>query len=176
MPYDPTFPQEGTLQDAALMRAQFQSLKTLIDAALGILAAQVDGVTTLDPGQAAQASVTLSGQTLHFTFQIPRGEPGELGPTGATGPEGPPGGTGPMGPPGPAGPAGDPGQTGPAGPEGPQGPPGEVSLAQLAAALDTAARRPVSVAPIPYAASDPPSQSEVQGVIDKVNELLAALV
>ncbi len=83
--FDPTLPQENTLADAAQMRSQLNSLKALIDAALGINAAQVDGTSTLPPGSAATVSVTVTGNTLHFTIAIPQGQeglPGEVGPVG----------------------------------------------------------------------------------------------
>ena len=34
-------------------------------------------MTTLDPTLSAKASVTVAGTTLHFAFQIPRGESGQ---------------------------------------------------------------------------------------------------
>ena len=61
------------------MRSQLTSLKALIDAILTITAAQVDGVNTLPPGNAANVSLSVVGNTLHFTFDIPQGE---VGPTG----------------------------------------------------------------------------------------------
>jgi hypothetical protein len=45
--------------------------------------AVVDGVTTLDPGQSAAVNVSFDGSQVHFTFSIPRGDPGATGPTGA---------------------------------------------------------------------------------------------
>jgi hypothetical protein len=63
----------------------------------------------------------------------------------------------------------------PEGPAGPQGPPGDVSQAQLATAVPDTARNPLTVAPITFSPSDPPTQAEFQAVIDKVNELIAAL-
>jgi len=83
--FDPTLPQENTLADAAQMRSQFNALKALIDAIQTLTAAQVDGVTTLPPGSPAAASVTVTGNTLHFSFQIP------VGTNGAEGTPGPPG-------------------------------------------------------------------------------------
>ncbi|MBE7494929.1 MAG: hypothetical protein HS117_08290 [Verrucomicrobiaceae bacterium] len=44
--------------------------------------AVVDGVTTLDPGQSAAVNVSFDGSQVHFTFSIPRGDPGATGPTG----------------------------------------------------------------------------------------------
>lgn len=83
--YDPNLPANGTEMVSAEMRSQLQGLKTLIDAILTLTAAQVDGVTTLPPGTAANATVSVVGNTLHFTFDLPQGS------DGATGAAGPPG-------------------------------------------------------------------------------------
>ena len=129
MPFDPNLPQELTPADAAQMRSQLNGLKALIDAVVTLTAAQVDGVTTLDPGLPANATVSVVGNTLHLTFDIPRGNDGAQGPQGATGAVGP---QGPQGQPGdPGGPPGPAGAEGPPGPQGPQGQPGEVSLTDL---------------------------------------------
>ena len=51
---------------------------------------------SLDPGQPASSAVSVVGDTLHFTFAIPRGNdgaqgiPGDPGADGATGAQGPP--------------------------------------------------------------------------------------
>jgi hypothetical protein len=129
MPYDPSFPADGVLIESLPFRDQFHGIKDLIDAVPTITAAQVDGVTTLDPGNPADASVSVTGDTLHFTFDIPRGNDGAQGPQGATGAVGP---QGPQGQPGdPGGPPGPAGAEGPPGPQGPQGLPGEVSQTDL---------------------------------------------
>ena len=130
--FDPTLPQEGTPLDAVQMRNQLNGLKALIDAIQTLSAAQVDSTTTLPSGMPAQASLSVIGNTLHFTFQIPEGPQGAMGPMGPQGnagdpggpqgPQGPQGAEGPMGPQGPAGPQGNPGD--PGGPMGPQGPQG----------------------------------------------------
>ena len=80
--FDPTLPQEGTPLDAVQMRSQLNGLKALIDAILTVTAAQVDGVNTLPPNSPANASVTVSGNTLHFTFEIPQGLEGPMGQPG----------------------------------------------------------------------------------------------
>ena len=132
MPFDPNLPQENMPADAVQMRSQLNGLKTLIDAIQTITAAQVDGVNTLPAGDPASVSLSVSGGTLHFSFNIPQGDTGPQGnpgPQGSDGPPGPPGAQGPQGDPG--GPPGPPGPQGNDGPSGPQGPPGEVSLAQL---------------------------------------------
>ena len=92
MAYDPNLPANGTDMVSAEMRSQFQGLKTLIDSILTVTAAQVDGVTTLDPGMPANATVSVIGNTLHFSFEIPRGNEG---PQGGAGPAGGDGGQGP---------------------------------------------------------------------------------
>lgn len=67
----------------------------------GITNANVSSTTTLNPGYNATASATVNGNTINFTFGIPKGE------KGATGSTGPKGATGPQGPPGPKGDASD---------------------------------------------------------------------
>ena len=86
MPFDPTIPQAGTEIDAVQMRGQLNGLKDLIDAFVSIIAAVVDGVTTVNPGDPAVVSVSVIGDTLHFTFAIPKGDDGGAGATGAQGP------------------------------------------------------------------------------------------
>ena len=99
---------------------------------------------------------------LHAEIQtIPQGPPG---PEGAPGPQGEPGADGTPG--GPPGPQGDP---------GPEGPPGDVSAAQLAAAVATTARNPDTLTPLALTISDPPTQAEVQAILDAHAALLAAL-
>jgi len=80
--FDPNLPQENTVADAAQMRSQFNSLKALIDAISSITAAQVDGVNTLPPGSPAQVNVSVNGNTLHFTFDLPEGQEGPMGEQG----------------------------------------------------------------------------------------------
>ncbi len=110
--FDPSIPVENTEIDAAQMRSQLNGLKSLIDAITTLTNAQIDATNTLPPGNPANVTLTINGNTLHFTFDIPTGDPGpqgEQGPQGETGPEGPQGPSG--------------GPEGPPGPEGPQGPP-----------------------------------------------------
>jgi hypothetical protein len=148
-PFDPAQPSEGSPLASAVMRSQLTSLKTLIDAVAAILAAQVDGVTTLSPGEPAYATVALDGNTLRFTFGIPRGNDG---------------------------PAGQEGQTGQEGQQGIPGPPGEVTTAQLDTAITTTAQNPASIQPLNISFSDPPSAAELGQVQDRLNELLTALI
>ena len=79
MPFDPTKPSTHSPTSSAEMRSQLTSPKALIDAILTITAAQVDGVNTLPPGNAANVSLSVIGNTLHFTFDIPQGEVGPMG-------------------------------------------------------------------------------------------------
>ena len=100
--FDPNLPQENTVADAAQMRSQFNGLKALIDAMSSITAAQVDGVNTLPAGSPAQVNLSVSGNTLHFTFDLPQGQEGPMGqpgPQGNDGSQGPPGNDGAQGPP-----------------------------------------------------------------------------
>jgi hypothetical protein len=91
MSFDPNLPQEGTPLDAVQMRSQLNGLKAIIDAILTLTAAQVDGVNTVEPGNPANATVSVNGNTLHFTFDIPRGNDGIQGQPGTNGNDGGPG-------------------------------------------------------------------------------------
>ena len=147
--FDPTLPQEGTPLDAVQMRSQFNGLKALIDALGAINAAQVDSTNTLPPSTPANASVSVVGNTLHFTFEIPQGQEGPMGQQGPpfstavvdsvnTVEPGTPAAVGvsfdgtnvrftfdiPRGNDGNPGPQGSDGAQGPTGAQGPQGDPG----------------------------------------------------
>ncbi len=86
--YDPTFPADQALIEAAPFRTQFNGLKDLIDAVpagppgqngsdgTSVSGAVIDGTNTLNPGDAAQASVSWDGANVHFAFGIPRGQDG----------------------------------------------------------------------------------------------------
>ncbi|MFA7006459.1 MAG: hypothetical protein WC429_20625, partial [Verrucomicrobiia bacterium] len=86
---------------------------------------------------------------------------------------------GPTGAAGSQGPAGDPGSPGSPGPEGPQGIPGEVSNQQLTdaigAAINGTPRNVDGFSPLYITISDPPTQSEVQQLLDSYNALIIAL-
>ena len=90
MPFDPNIPANNSPNSSAQMRGQLTSLKALIDAVQSITAAQVDGVTTVNPGDPAVAGVSVVSDTLHFTFAIPRGDVGAAGTPGNDGAPGPP--------------------------------------------------------------------------------------
>jgi len=51
----------------------------------------VDNTNTLPPSTPANASVAVAGNTLHFTFGLPRGNDGRNGSNGSIGAQGPPG-------------------------------------------------------------------------------------
>jgi hypothetical protein len=82
MPFDPTLPAPNSPLESQVIRDQLQSLFVLINNIVSLSAAQVDGVNTLPPSSPANASVAVSGNTLHFTFEIPQGQEGLVGPTG----------------------------------------------------------------------------------------------
>ncbi len=82
MPYDPSLPATNAALVSQVMRDQLQGLKALIDGVLTITAAQVDGVNTIGPGSPANVNVSVSGGTLHFTFEIPQGNNGSDGSSG----------------------------------------------------------------------------------------------
>jgi hypothetical protein len=76
MSFAPNLPQPGTEIDADQMRAQLTGLKDLIDAVPTISGAVIDGVTTLNPSEAATVQTSFDGSDVHFTFGIPRGQEG----------------------------------------------------------------------------------------------------
>ena len=82
--FDPTYPPANAEIESAPLRSQFNGLKALIDAITTVGAAQVDGVSTLNPGEPATVDLTVAGNTLHFTFGIPRGSDGSNGSDGTS--------------------------------------------------------------------------------------------
>ncbi len=110
--------------------------------------AQVDATNTLPPETPASVGLTVTGGTLHFTFDIPQGQ------AGAAGSEGP---------------------QGIQGQEGPQGMPGEVSLQQLTDAIATTSSNSNYVSTLEMTVNDPPTQGEVQLIANKLDELITAL-
>ena len=89
--FDPALPEDGALIIAEVLRNQFNGLKALVDAITSVNSAQVDATDTLPPGTLATATVSVVGNTLHFTFGIPEGMQGEQGIQGPEGQQGPPG-------------------------------------------------------------------------------------
>ena len=193
MSFDPNLPQEGTPLDAVQMRSQLNGLKAIIDAILTLTAAQVDGVNTVEPGTPANASVSVTGNTLHFTFDIPRGNDGIQGQPGTHGNDGGPGPQGAQGPPfanaivdavntlNPGEPAtvsvsfdgsnvrftiGIP--RGSDGSDGAQGPPGEISQAQLDNAISGTSANTNNVSTLDTGFADP----DMEALRQKVNEMI----
>jgi len=82
MPFDPAWPQNGQNIDADRFRGQFAGIIDLIGSGSGVNAAQVDSTNTLPPSTPANASVSVVGNTLHFTFEIPQGQEGPMGQQG----------------------------------------------------------------------------------------------
>ena len=74
--FDPTKPVNNASVTATELRGQFTGLKDLIDAVQSVTSVQVDGVDTLNPGDAASVSLSVVGSVLHFSFGIPRGNDG----------------------------------------------------------------------------------------------------
>ena len=193
--FDPTLPQAGTEIDAVQMRAQLNGLKDLIDAVPVIAAAQVEVVNTLPTGTAANATVSVVGNELRFTFDIPEGPQGPAGSDGANGADGPPFAdavvdavnTLPAGAPANVSVSFDGSHvrftfdlpTGFPGPPGESGPPGEVTAADLANEISLAmagtSANSNGVDTLSLTLSEPPSSAELQVVIDKLNELILAL-
>jgi len=158
MPYDPNIPATNAEATSAMFRGQFNGLKDLIDALQNITQAEVAAVNTLPPGDPAVASVTLlNNGSLQFSFGIPQGMTGETGATGQNGTDG------------------QNGQNGMDGQPGQQGPPGEVSLQQLADAIATTSGNSNGVDVLSLNVSDPPTQGEMQTLVNKVDELIQAL-
>ena len=93
MSFDPAKPANGSPNSSAEMRGQLTALKALIDAVPAGPAGpagpqgpafsniQIGGVTTVDPGTAAAASVSVFGNNVELSFSIPKGEPGSAGVT-----------------------------------------------------------------------------------------------
>jgi hypothetical protein len=152
MPFDPSLPAPNSPLESQVIRDQFQALFNLINNIATVNAAQVDATTTLPPGDPASVSVSVVGDTLHLTFGIPQGV------------DGPQGNDGPEGIPGPPGEPGTPGES------------GEVTFAALSTELtNNTSANSNGVGTLGFFANDPPNQSDVQQIIDKLDELINAL-
>ena len=161
MAFDPAWPQNGQNIDADRFRGQFAGIIDLICSGSGINAAQVDSTNTLPPSTPANASVSVVGNTLHFTFEIPQGQEGPMGQQGPpfaqavvdavnTVNPGDPAAVGvsfdgtnvrftfdiPRGNDGSQGPAGNDGGQGPPGNDGAQGPPFAQAIVDSVTTLD----------------------------------------
>ena len=202
--FDPNLPQENTVADAAQMRSQFNGLKALIDAMSSITAAQVDGVNTLPAGSPAQVNLSVNGNTLHFTFDLPQGQEGPMGqpgPQGNDGSQGPPGNDGAQGPPFAQAVVdsvttldpGNPATVGvsfdgsnvrftfgiPRGSDGATGQPGEVSQTDLnnglLSTLSQCSANSNGVGTLGQSADGSYNPTQMQDLINKVDELIHAL-
>lgn len=82
MPFDPSLPAPNSPLESQVIRDQLQALFALINNIVSVSAAQVASVNTLPPSSPANASVSVVGNTLHFTFEIPQGQEGPMGQQG----------------------------------------------------------------------------------------------
>ena len=130
MSFDPTKPANNSPNSSAEMRSQLTGLKALIDAILTITSAQVDGVNSVPPGNPANVSLSVIGNALHFTFDLPQGE---VGPTG------------------------------------------EVSSADLSNAISGTSNNTNGVTTLGISADGGYNPSQIQDLINKVDELINAL-
>lgn len=130
MPFDPTKPANNSPNSSAEMRSQLTGLKALIDAILTITSAQVDGVNSVPPGNPANVSLSVIGNTLHFTFDLPQGEVGPMG---------------------------------------------EVSSADLSNAISGTSNNTNGVSTLGISADGGYNPSQIQDLINKVDELINAL-
>jgi hypothetical protein len=130
MPFDPTKPANNAPNSSAEMRSQLTGLKALIDAILTLTSAQVDGVNTLPPGTPASVGLSVVGNTLHFTFDLPQGDVGPIG---------------------------------------------EVSSADLSNAISGTSNNSNSVGTLGLSADGSYNPSQMQDVLNKLDELIIAL-
>ena len=202
--FDPNLPLPNANITSAVLRGQFNGLKALIDAMSSITAAQVDGVNTLPAGSPAQVNLSVSGNTLHFTFDLPQGQEGPMGqpgPQGNDGSQGPPGNDGAQGPPFAQAVVdsvttldpGNPASVGvsfdgtnvrftfgiPRGSDGATGQPGEVSQTDLnnglLNTLSQCSANSNGVGTLGQSADGSYNPSQIQDLINKVDELINAL-
>ena len=119
-----------------------------------------------------RAVIQMSDGGTFGPFTVATGPQGNNGNDGAQGPQGNNGSDGGQGP---QGPQGNNGSDGAQGPQGPQGNPGEVSNADLTTAMGSTSSNTNAVSQLGLTVSDPPTQSELQAVVNKLDELIAAL-
>ncbi len=187
MPFDPSLPLPNSPLESQVVRDQLQALFNLINNIVTVTAAQVDSTDTLPQGTPANVNVSVSGGTLHFSFDIPQGQ------------EGLPGLVGPAGPafaqavvdsvttlnPGDSAtvgvsfdgtnvrftfgiPRGNDGSNGGNGSDGGQGPPGEISQAQLNSAISGTSHNTNGVSTLVTGFADP----DVEALRQKMNEMI----
>ena len=178
MPFDPALPAEGSELQSAVVRGQLTALFDSIQAIVPVVAAEVDGVGTLPAGEPANVTVSVSGGTLHFSFEIPQGQDGSEGATGPPFASAIVDGVTTL----------DPGEPAtvdvsfdgtdvhfsfgiPRGSDGVDGQPGEVSQSQLDDAISGTSANSDTVEPFDSSYKDPDAEELRQ----KVNELINAL-
>jgi hypothetical protein len=181
MPYDPTLPAPNSPLESQVIRDQLQSLFVLINNIASIAAAQVDSTNTLPPSTPANASVSVVGNTLHFTFEIPQGQEGPMGQQGPPFSQAVVDSVTTLDPGTPAAvgvsfdgtnvrftfgiPRGNDGSNGS---DGSQGPPGEISQAQLDSAISGTSANTNSVGTLDTAFADP----DMEAMRQKLNEMI----
>ena len=129
-------------------------------------------VSNISDDGSGRAVIQMSDGGTYGPFTVAAGPKGMQGNQGDQGPQGNNGNDGAQGP---QGPQGYNGSDGAPGPQGPQGNPGEVSNADLTTALGGTSSNTNSIATLGLTVSDPPTQSELQAVVNKLDELIAAL-
>lgn len=149
MAHDPNTPADHAELTGAMLRGKFNGLNALIEALQSITAAQIDTVNTLPPGDPANVTVSVTGSTLHFSFEIPQGDAGAAGSDGAVGATGA---------------------------DGAPGAPGEVTLAQLDAAIATTSANSNAIPTMDTAfTNDPPTLADMEMMRAAYNDLVLGL-
>jgi hypothetical protein len=162
MPFDPTKPVNGSLIVAAELRGQFTGLKDLIDA---IPPGQIGpaGPAGHDGVDGAQGPAGADGRSIVNVYDDGSGRAIVQMSDGSTyGPftiaSGPPGADGPP---------------------GPQGPMGEATMGDITNAVNNAiagtSNNSNSVSILDMTISDPPTQTEVQNIASRLDQLILAL-
>lgn len=191
MPFDPSLPLPNSPLESQVIRDQLQALFNLINSIVSVTAAQIDGVTTVNPIDPANVTASIVGGVLHLSFAIPRGNDGQQGMPGAPGNDG---GPGPQGPPFANAiidsvttlPPGSAATVSiifdgsnvrftfgiPAGVDGAAGAPGEVSQAQLDAAIAGTSANTNGITTLDSVPGDPPTFADYEALRAKVNELI----
>jgi hypothetical protein len=203
--FDPLNPQNGQTADADLLRNQFNSLKGLIDTIppgqigpQGPAGADGRSVASVDDDGTGRAVVQMSDGATYGPFSIASGPVGPAGDAGAQGEQGPQGVPGVNGNDGVSisavtddgtgravvqlsnGTTSGPftiatGPQGNQGDQGPQGAPGEVSGTDLNNAIGGTSNNSNGVEQLTIALSDPPTAEQCGQIVNKLNELIAAL-
>jgi hypothetical protein len=155
MSFDPTKPIEGTEIDAAELRTQFNGLKTLIDA----VPPPIPGPPGPQGLQGEQGPQGNDGRSVVNVYDDGSGRAIVQMSDGTTyGPftiaSGPPGADGQP---------------------GPQGPMGEATMGDIQNAIGGTSNNSNSVSILDMTVSDPPTQTEVQNIASRLDQLILAL-